>query len=440
MDGYRRRLPVLSDIMDTDGRGVHRVLHNNFKKAGDIKMKKLTYRHTMVTCFIGYITQAISVNLLPLLFIIFQTDFGISFEKLGRLILIFFLMQFFIDLLTIKFADKIGYRITLVAAHIFSAFGLIMIGVLPFIMPSPYTGLVTAVVFYSVGSGAIEVLVSPIIESIPGDAKASDMALLHSFYCWGQLITVIVTTVLLKVIGLGSWFVIPTLWALVPLYNIFRFIRTPLAPHEKIQNPMSVAELLKNKFFILAIIMMVCAGASEIAMAQWSSLFAETALKIPKIYGDILGPGLFALFMGIGRTVFGTKGHKINLYKAIAACSVFCIVCYLLTIFSPAPLISMAGCSLCGLAVCIMWPGVLSMSAEKFPSGGTAMFGLCAMFGDLGCSVGPWITGAAADTAPAEWGLKAGLFTAVVFPLTMLLGALYFKNKLKDRDPGAGAD
>ena len=383
--------------------------------------KALTYKHTFITCYIGYITQAIAVNLLPLFFIIFQSDFGISFEKLGRLIFIFFATQIVIDMVAVKYVDKIGYRAACIIAHSFSTVGLTLLSILPNIMP-PYTGLVIAVIVYALGSGMIEVIISPIVDAIPSDAKASNMSLLHSFYCWGQLFTVAVSTILLKVIGSGLWYILPAMWALIPFYNIFRFIRTPLAPPIPEEKKMSVKDLLGNKMFLIVLVLMSCAGAAELAMSQWASLFVETGLKIPKMAGDLLGPGLFALCMAIGRVVYGIVGHKFDLTRVLSISSALCVVCYLVAALSPSPVLALVGCALCGFTVCLMWPGVLSMTSERIPYGGTAMFGICAIFGDLGCSIGPWITGVVADIAPADMGLKAGLITGIIFPIVMILG------------------
>lgn len=390
-------------------------------------MKSLTYKHTYITCYIGYVTQAISVNLIPLFFVIFQTDYGISFEKLGRLIFIFFVTQIIVDLLAVKYVDRIGYRLSCVIAHIFSTVGLALLAVLPNVMPSPYMGIVTCIIIYGIGSGIIEVMISPIIDAIPGEAKASDMSLLHAFYCWGQVATVLITTVMLKIIGSGLWYLLPIMWAIVPFINIFRFMRTPLVPPISEEKKMSVRDLCKNKMFVVALVLMTCAGAAELSMSQWASLFAETGLKIPKIAGDLLGPGLFAVCMGIGRTIFGVFGKKLNLTRVMSGCAVFCIICYLIAALSPYPVLAMIGCALCGFAVSIMWPGVLSLSSDKFPYGGTAMFGICAVFGDLGCSIGPWLTGVVADNVPVEIGLKAGLLTGVIFPVAMIIGIIALK-------------
>jgi len=391
-------------------------------------MKALTYKHTFITCYIGYITQAIAVNLLPLFFIIFQSDFGISFEKLGRLIFIFFATQIIIDIISVRYVDKIGYRAACIIAHSCSTVGLTLLSILPNVMSSPYTGIVISVIVYALGSGMIEVIISPIVDAIPSDAKASNMSLLHSFYCWGQLFTVAVTTVILKIIGSGLWYILPAMWALIPLYNVFRFIRTPLAPPIPEEKKMTVKDLFKNKMFLVVLVLMTCAGAAELAMCQWASLFAETGLKIPKMAGDLLGPGLFALCMAIGRVAYGIVGHKFKLTRVLTISSAACIICYLMAGLSPSPVFAMIGCALCGFTVCLMWPGVLSMTSERFPYGGTAMFGICAIFGDLGCSIGPWMTGLVADVAPAEWGLKAGLLTGVIFPIVMIIGIMALRK------------
>lgn len=364
---------------------------------------------------------------------------------IGRLILINFGTQLIVDALAIKFVDKIGYRISIVIAHLFCAAGLAGLGILPYLTLSPYRGLMGAVIIYAIGGGLIEVLVSPIVDSIPGDAKASAMSLLHSFYCWGQVGVVLISTLFIKMAGSHLWYVLPVVWAAVPAYNFFKFMYVPLAPtipeHEKI----SAGKLMRSKLFLVALILMMCAGASEQAMSQWSSLFAEKGLQVPKIIGDLLGPCLFALLMGTGRTVYGVLGHRIQLKKALFLSGILCAFCYLVTAFMPVPVISLLSCALCGFAVSLMWPGVFSLTSRKYPGGGTAMFGMLAIFGDLGCSVGPWVAGIISDTAQRssklielgnkyaltaeQTGLKTGIFAAAVFPLLMILGLALFTER-----------
>ena len=404
-----------------------------------------TYKNTLHACYLGYISQAIVNNLAPLLFIIFQNQFNISFEMIGRLILINFGTQLVVDALTVKFVDKIGYRISVVTAHFFCTIGLIGLGILPVIMPVPYLGLIVAVVLYAIGGGLIEVLISPIVDSIPGDAKASAMSLLHSFYCWGQFAVVLISTVFIKIAGEGLWNILPVIWAVVPAYNLFKFMRVPMVPAIPEHERFPVKRLLKSRLFLIAMLLMVCAGASELAMSQWSSLFAQKGLKVSKFMGDLLGPCLFAVLMGTVRILYGVYGHRINLKKALLASSVLCLSCYTIAVFVQVPIISLLSCALCGLSVALMWPGIFSLTSEKYPGGGTAMFGILAIFGDLGCSVGPWVAGLISDYSQKsvslvglgatyglnaqQVGLKTGIFAAAVFPLLMIIGLSLFKNK-----------
>jgi fucose permease len=404
-----------------------------------------TYRHTLHACYLGFITQAIVNNLAPLLFIIFQTEYNLSFEMIGRLILINFGTQIIVDYLAARFIDKIGHRKAVVTAHGFSTLGLFSLGVLPKLLPTPYLGLVTSVIIYAIGGGIIEVLISPIVESLPGEAKASAMSLLHSFYCWGQLAVVLITTVLIKILGAGVWHLLPILWALLPLYNLFNFLKVPLAPPVAEADKTPLKELFSSKVFLIVLILMMCAGSSELTMSQWSSLFAEKGLQVPKMVGDLLGPCLFALLMGIGRTIYGVRGHQISLNKALTASGILCLICYGVAVFVQIPLLSLLGCALCGLSVSLMWPGTLSLAARAYPKGGTAMFGMLAICGDLGGAIGPWLAGWVSDLAQQstklvafgarnglgmdQLGLKLGLLAAMVFPLALLIGILLLRKE-----------
>ena len=387
---------------------------------------RYTYKHTLRACYLGYITQAIVVNLAPLLFVIFQNQYHISFEMIGRLILINFGTQIVADILSVKYVDRIGYRKAAVIAHIFCSVGLMSLGVLPLIMPAPYMGLVVAVMIYAIGGGIIEVLVSPIVEFLPGDEKAAAMSLLHSCYCWGQVGVVLLTTLLLKVIGSSYWFVLPILWAFIPLYNIKNFLKVPIIEPQEDAPTMSIGELLSTRGFVIALLLMLCAGASEITMSQWSSLFAEKGLQVPKVVGDLLGPCLFAVLMGIGRSIYGIWGHKINLNRALMASGILCVICYAVTIFVQNPFISLLGCAVTGLSVSLMWPGTFSLTSATYPMGGTAMFGMLAIFGDIGAAVGPWIAGVVSDAVGL--GLKAGLLVAIVFPVMLVIGVMLLKK------------
>lgn len=391
------------------------------------RLVKPGYKHTIHSCYLGYITQAITNNLAPLLFVVFRDEFGISLEMIGRLILVNFGTQIAADFLTIRYADRLGHRRSVLLAQALSAAGLVCLSLLPRLMPgTPYAALTIAVVVYALGGGILEVLVSPIVDSLPGDAKASAMSLLHSFYCWGQVGVVLLSTLFIKIFGASNWPLLPLLWAAVPIYNFFRFTRSPLLPPvpEGLRTPLK--ELFRAPFFVAALFLMLCAGSSELTMSQWSSFFAEKGLGVPKIVGDLLGPCLFALFMGLGRAAYGIFGQKIPLKGAMLASGALCVACYATTVFAPWPILSLSGCALCGLSVSLMWPGTFSLSSAAFPKGGTAMFGLLAVFGDFGASLGPWIAGAAADLATADkeglaetYGLKVGLGAAMIFPVLL---------------------
>jgi MFS family permease len=369
------------------------------------------------------------VNLPPLLFVVFSDKFGLSYTMLGSLVLIIFAAQLIVDALAVKFVYKIGHRKTAAAAHLFAAAGMILLSFLPYLLPNPFVGLVLSSLMFAIGGGLIEVIVSPIVESLPGDAKASSMSLLHSFYSWGQVLVIVLSTAVLLLIGQDLWFVLPLLWSVLPLATLFKFTKVPLVPMEEESERIPVKTLVTSKIFIIALILMICSGAAEQAMAQWASLFAERGLGISKTLGDLFGPCLFAVMMGVMRTFYGIKGQKINIQKTLTVLSLLCIISFMITALVPVPVISLAGCSLCGLAVSLMWPGMLSLVAGGYPSGGIAMFALLALGGDLGCAAGPWLTGIAADS----YNLNTGLLTGIIFPAVMLTGLFILNPLLKSK-------
>lgn len=386
-------------------------------------MTKFNYKSTLYACYLGYITQALIINLPPLLFVVFQEKFGLSYTMLGSLVFIVFVTQLIVDALAIKLVDKVGQRISIVAAHAFAAVGMIALAFLPRALLSPYTGLIISSILFSIGGGLIEVLVSPIVDSLPTDAKAASMSLLHSFYSWGQVLVIVISTVALRLVGQDLWFLLPLVWSMLPLFNLFKFMRVPLMPPIEESERTPLKTLFRSKIFLMALLLMVCAGASEQSMAQWASLFVEKGLGIPKTLGDLLGPCVFAVMMGIGRTWYGVKGQKINMRNALIACSILCIASFVITAIATIPAISLLGCALCGLSVSLMWPGMLSITAAGYPSGGVAMFAILALGGDLGCSIGPQFTGIIADSSSLNWGLLA----AIIFPTIMLIGLVLMK-------------
>ena len=386
----------------------------------DKKSREISYKSTIYACYVAYVTQAIINNLGPLLFIVFQKDLGISIEKIGLLITINFGTQIVVDFLGAKYIDLIGYRPAMVIAHVFCTFGLIGMGIFPLIFPSPFSGLVVSYLTFAMGGGLLEVLVSPIVEAAPaGENKEQAMSLLHSVYCYGHVSVVILTTIGFRIFGIDHWYYLPILWAIVPFLNIFAFTKVPInrlvADHEKL----TVKELFSIKIFWVFFLMMLCAGASEQAMSQWSSYFAETGLNVSKTMGDLLGPAAFALTMGFSRTYYGRKGGELNLAKFMTGSSVLCILSYLLAVFAPHPLLSLLGCALCGLSVGIMWPGTISLSAAACRRGGTALFAFLALAGDIGCAAGPAFVSLVAAANNNE--IKAGLLAAILFPAALLL-------------------
>ncbi len=399
----------------------------------------MTYKHTLYASYLGYVTQAIVVNLPPLLFIVFNKDFGIPLEKIGLLIALNFCVQIATDLVCAHLVDKIGYRIAAVIAHALSAAGLVLLGILPRVM-DPYLGLMIATILTAIGGGMIEVLISPLVESLPGDKKAAAMSLLHSFYCWGQMAVVLLSTIYFTTIGLRNWLWLTVIWALVPFFNMFFFMKVPLCALVEDGEGMRLRDIFARGAFWLLLLMMVCAGASELAMSQWASLFAELGLGVTKTMGDLLGPCAFAVLMGCARVYFGSKGSHLPLERILVGSAALCVFSYLLAVFSPWPILSLLACALTGLSVGSMWPATISLSARTFPRGGTAMFAMLAVAGDLGCSSGPSLVGFISSRAEQglAWAqalfqggeqaaLKAGLFVAVLFPLLMVLAATIAK-------------
>ena len=406
------------------------------------------YKITLAACYTGYINQAVVVNLAPLLFLIFRERFGISYAQIGMLTLANFVTQLTTDFVAAFTVDKIGYRRAAITSQLLAFAGLVLISVLPNIMPQPYTGLIIATLLYAVGGGLMEVIISPVAASVPSMKSAGKMNILHSFYSWGQVIVVLLTTAALKIAGADLWYYIPAAWAVIPLINVAMFSIAPIMQpvSESMRTP--AKKLFQNKSFLVFLVLMTCAGASELAMSQWASLFAEKGLGVTKMVGDILGPCLFAVFMGVGRVIYGVLDNRIDIRKHIFINSVLCALCYIITAFSLNPFISLLACAFCGFTVSLMWPGVLGVCSESFPYAGTFMFALLAVFGDIGCSVGPFLTGLVSDIvikcepvlrlgegfglSPDSVGLKCGLLITIIFPVISCL----LLNKTKNTPCG----
>ena len=375
------------------------------------------YKHTFYASYAGYFVQAIINNFIPLLFLTFQSSFNLSYDKISLLIVINFGVQLCVDFISAYFIDKIGYRVSVIAAHVFACIGLAGLSFFPFVM-DPYAGIILSIIIYATGSGLIEVIISPLVEACPSESKAGAMSLLHSFYCWGQMSVVLVSTIFFNLAGIGNWRLLALIWAMVPLINGTYFCLVPIPPVLSESKGMSLGQLFKTKIFYILAVIMLCSGASELAMSQWASAFAESGLKVSKTVGDLLGPCLFAVLMGSARVIYSKFSHKVPLGKVMTGSAVLCAVSYLVAGLSPLPTVSLLACAVCGFSVGIMWPGTFSLAAEKIPTGGTAMFALLALFGDSGCATGPAVVGKATTLLGDDLG--KGLLFAVIFPLVMI--------------------
>lgn len=395
-------------------------------------MKKEHYKITIYACFIGYVVQAIVNNFVPLLFLTFEKTYGISTAQITLLITFNFGVQIAVDVLSAYFVDRIGYRVSIVLAHVFAAAGFIALTILPDVFADPFAGLLTAVAIYAVGGGLTEVLISPIMESCPSDNKEAAMSLLHSFYCWGHVFVVLASTLFFGIFGIDSWRIMALLWAVIPVINGIVFMKTPMASLiEEGETGMTVRELFSAKTFWILLLMMLCAGASEQAVSQWASAFAEEGLGVTKTVGDLAGPMSFAVLMGCARAFYGKKGDKINLDRFMRFSCLLCIASYLVIVFVPNPAAGLVGCAVCGFSVGIMWPGTFSKASASLRNGGTAMFALLAVAGDMGCAGGPTLAGMVSQASGDN--LRTGILAAVMFPILLFAG-IYLCNAAVKRD------
>lgn len=395
-------------------------------------MTENKYKITINACFLAYIVQAIVNNFVPLLFVTFQNEFDIPLSKITLLITFNFLIQLFIDLASAEFVDKIGYKASMVIAHFMCAAGLISLTFLPDLFKNPFVGILIAVMIYAVGGGLLEVLVSPVVEACPTDNKEKAMSLLHSFYCWGQMGVVLISTLFFTVFSIENWRALAIVWALLPVVNAFVFMKAPIASlNEEGERGMTIFELAKNKLFWVLFLMMICAGASEQGVSQWASAFAEKGLGVTKTVGDLAGPMAFACLMGISRAFYGKFGHKIKLDKFMNLSCLLCIASYLVISLVPNSVIGLIGCALCGLSVGIMWPGSFSKASASIKRGGTALFALLALGGDLGCTAGPTLVGFV--SGKFNDNMRMGILIGTIFPILLLLG-IHLCKKEKTRN------
>ena len=393
---------------------------------------KKKYKKTLIACYLGFITQAICANFAPLLFITFHTSYGITFANLALISTVFFFTQLLVDLVCAKIVDYIGYRTCVVAAEVTSGLGLAGLAFIPELTPSPFSGIIISVIIYAIGSGLTEVLVSPIVEACPFENKEGTMSLLHSFYCWGSVGVIVGSTLFFSIFGIENWKILAVIWAIIPLYNIYNFATCPIEQLVEDGESMTMGQLFTTRLFWLFIILMICAGSSELAMAQWASAFAESALHVSKTVGDLAGPCGFAVCMGISRVLYGKYGEKVDLTVFMAWSGIMCLACYLLAGLASIPILGLIGCALCGFSVGIMWPGSISISSRVLPKGGTAMFALLALAGDLGGAVGPAIIGNVSQSAGEN--LQAGVLAGIGFPIVLVVCVLIVRNKYNEKN------
>ncbi len=389
-----------------------------------------SYEHTIYASYLGYITQAIINNFAPLLFLTFSRSFSLSLDEITLITTINFAVQLTVDFLCAKFIDKIGYRTAIISAHVFSALGLLGLAFLPSLLGNAYAGIMASVVLYAVGGGIIEVLISPIVEACPTEKKEAAMSLLHSFYCWGHVGVVLISTAFFTLFGIDNWEILAVVWAIVPIFNCIYFSLVPIYTMETHGEENSIKGLVKNKIFWLLMVIMICAGASEQAMSQWASAFAEAGLGVSKTIGDLAGPCAFAICMGSSRALYGKFSDKLPLKKAMLASAVLCVACYLVAVLSQNPVLGLIGCAICGFSVGIFWPGTFSLAAISLPGAGTAMYAFMALAGDIGCSSGPSVVGFVADAVGGN--LKPGLAAAMIFPIVIFVGISLLKTKKAD--------
>ncbi len=386
------------------------------------------YQKTMYACFIGYIVQAVVNNFVPLLFVVFQDSYHIPLSQITALITINFLIQLGVDLLSAGVVDKLGYRTCVLLAHGCVAVGLVLLAFLPDLLPNPFAGILIAVGIYAVGGGLIEVLISPILEACPTKNKEKAMSLLHSFYCWGHVGVVLISTVFFRLAGVGNWRILTVLWALIPVGNLVLFAGAPIySLHEEGETGLTLRELFTKKIFWILMLMMLCAGASEQAVSQWASIFAEKGLGVSKTVGDLAGPMAFAALMGTSRLIYGKYGDRLNLNRFMTLSCFLCIAAYGCISLIPNAAVGLAGCAVCGFSVGILWPGTFSKASAAVKGGGTAMFALLALAGDLGCSGGPTLAGAVSSQCGDN--LRMGILAAAVFPVLLLAGMLLLSRQ-----------
>ncbi len=378
------------------------------------------YKHTIRACYAGTFTMSLVSNLTPLLFVILMDSFGLTFEQVGRLTLVNFMTQIAADLVFSKPVDKWGVRPFVAGGHFLCTIGLVLFALAPMYAPhNTYIWFMVSTVLFSCGGGLLELLLSPIVQAIPGDEKARAMSMLHSFYAWGFILVVVLTTTALGVFGSANWPLIMITWAILPLATGIAFLKVPLAPQVSEEQRTRTGVLLSSAFFVVVVLGIAAGGAAEVSMSQWISAFTERALGLSKQMGDLVGVCMFALFLGIGRASYGKWGGKTDVTTLMLWGAVGSVLCFLGAALIPNPILAMACCAANGLCVSLLWPGSIVTAAARFPLAGASMFAILAAGGDVGAAFGPWAVGAVADVVPS--GLRGGLLVGTIYPAIMVV-------------------
>ncbi len=391
--------------------------------------RNLNFRHTKLACYIGSFSQAIVCNFMPLLFVIFNQDYKIALYLVTLLATVNFVMQFTMDFVSLFFIDRVSYRTTIITAHLLAGAGFLVLGLIVPNAEHIYAAIIFSVLLFSAGGGIFEVLISPIMEACPSDNKAASMSFLHSMYGFGCVAVIIITNVLLFVFGKENWYQIAIIWAVIPLLNALYFFFVPINKVVENNERMPMHKLIKRKSFLIFFLIMFCSGATEIAMSQWASAFAESSLGISKALGDILGPCIFALMLAFSRVLYSKLANRINLAKYLLFCGIATVFLYIFAAVLPFRFAAITACGLCGFTAGIMWPGTISLAAKTYPTGGAAMFGLFALAGDLGCTLGPTTVGMVSSAFGGD--LRTGLLISCVFPILLVGGVSLLMKRVK---------
>ena len=393
---------------------------------------KPSYKTTRIACYMTNIAQAGVCSFSPLLFVTFRESYGISYTLLGFLVAINFVTQLAIDLIFTFFSHRFSIRKTIRTMPYLTVLGLLIYALFPLFFPDhAYLGLAVGTVIFSCSAGLAEVLISPLVAALPSEDPERDMTRLHSFYAWGLVGIVIFGSVYLKVFGVENWEFLPLILALIPAACAALFALSPIPMPEAKDAPKERQNRLFEKGLLLCFVCIFLGAAAEGTMTQWVSSYVETALTLPKLIGDILGMALFAVMLGLGRSLYARYGKNILRFMLIGM--IGSAACYVLAGISKSPVVGLAACAATGFFTSMLWPGSIILVEKKFPQAGVAAYALMAAGGDFGIAVAPQLMGWLVDRVsassggqslasrlsllPEQIGMRAGLLSAALFPL-----------------------